>query len=228
MEKSLRYLIMHRLIFTLTVAFTLSGSFARAQVQQRFNNNQSKSEEQKEEEKEEKLKKSAKPGRTTSDFTDKLVFGGDAALGFSNTSTFIYIAPSVGYRVTDNLVTGLGYIYQFSKINRVYNSFTGTWEPYPDKGRTIHGPKAFFNYRFLESFYVGSQFEYLNHDFGYYNPNGDPFYENIWTPVWFVEAGFSQPIGRKGFAVVGIRYNVLDDFQSPYATSWFPVIGVYF
>lgn len=223
-----RYCIMLRLcIFTLAITVFASLSLS-AQVKERFNQGEQKPET--EEAPQEELKKTAKPkGSKSSLLRDKLVFGGDAALGFSNVSTFIYLAPSVGYRVTDNFVAGAGYIYQYSKINRVYNNFTNQWEPYNDPGRTIHGPKVFVNYRFLESFYVGSQFEYLNHDFGYYVAGSSvPRFDNIWTPVWFLEAGFSQPIGRKGFAVFGIRVNVLDDYQSPYASNWFPVIGVYF
>lgn len=227
MDKSLRYSRMTRTIFTLVFVALVGLSFSRAQVKERFNKGESKAPE--EEEEQEELKRTNKPRGTSSSIFDKLVFGGDAAVGFSATSTFIYLAPSVGYRVTDNLVTGLGYIYQFSKINRIYNSFTGSWINFDDPGQTIHGPKMFFNYRFLESFYVGSQFEYLNHDFGYYvSGTNSPRYDNLWTPVWFLEAGFTQAIGRKGYAVVGIRFNVLHDYQSPYATSWFPVIGVYF
>jgi hypothetical protein len=219
---------MNRSLILIVFAIALSVSTASAQVNQRFNSGEKKTEE-KEEQKEEELKKTSRPRGSSSPIWDKLVFGGDAAIGFSNVSTFIYLAPSVGYRVSDNFVVGTGYIYQYSKINRVWNSFTGQWEQYSDPGRTIHGPKVFLNYRFLENFYAGSQFEYLNQDFGYYVPgSSEPFFDNIWTPVWFIEAGFSQRIGRKGFAVVGIRYNVLDDFQSPYASSWFPVVGVYF
>ena len=220
---------MNRSLILLTFTLVFSVSSATGQVKQRFNNGENKTEE-KEEQKEEELKQTSRPrGSSSGEIWDKLLFGGDAAVGFSNVSTFIYIAPSVGYRVTDNFVAGLGYIYQYSKINRVWNSFTGQWESYNDPGRTIHGPKAFVNYRFLENFYLGSQFEYLNHDFGYYFPGSSvPVFENIWTPVWFLEGGFSQRIGKKGYAVIGIRYNILDDFQSPYASNWFPVVGVYF
>ena len=197
-----------------------------AQVPERFNDDKEKKASEPERKKPEEL--TGQPGqKSSSEIWDRLVFGGDASISFG-TATFIYLAPSVGYRVNNDLVVGAGYIYQYARINRVYNYATQSFQSFDDPGNTIHGPKAFFNYRFLESFYVGSQFEYLNHDFGFYDRNNNFRVDNLWTPVWFVEAGFSQPIGRKGFAVIGIRYNLLDDIQSPYATSWFPVIGVYF
>ena len=216
---------MKRYFFTVLVFALLSSLSLSAQVKERFSQQGSETTEQ--EEKQEELKRSSNPKGSSSSFKDKLVFGGDAAIGFSNVSTFIYLAPSVGYLATDNLVLGTGYIYQYSKINRLYSN--GGWIPYDAPGSTIHGPKAFFNFRFLEQFYVGSQFEYLNHDFGYYNSStNEEYFQNIWTPIWFLEGGFSRRIGRKGYAIVGVRFNILDNYQSPYATSWFPVIGFYF
>lgn len=228
MGKTLRYSRMTQSIPTFIIIALFSIGTATAQVKERFNNGESQAPQQEEKKAPEELKKTSKPKGSAANPWDKVVFGGDAALGFSTSSTFIYIAPSIGYRVTDNFTVGTGYIYQFSKINRAYNYSTNSWVAYDAPGITIHGPKAFFNFRFLESFYVGSQFEYLNHDFGYYISPTEVFYDNLWSPVWFLEAGFSQPIGRKGFAVVGIRINLLDDLTSPYATSWFPVVGVYF
>jgi hypothetical protein len=220
---------MNRPLLLLVFALVIGLSTATAQERERFNSGEKKPAEKEQQKEEGELKQTSRPKGSGNPIWDKLVFGGDAAIGFSNVSTFVYLAPSAGYRITDNFVAGAGYIYQYSKINRIWNSFTSQWESYNDPGQTIHGPKAFLNYRFLENFYVGSQFEYLNHDFWYYAQGSSaPLYDNIWTPVLFLETGFSQRIGRKGFAVVGIRYNVLDDYQSPYVSNWFPVMGVYF
>ncbi len=52
-------------------------------------------------------------------FKDKLVFGGDFGLSFG-TTTYIKIAPVIGYKITPRLTAGLGpiYIYERYKYDR--------------------------------------------------------------------------------------------------------------
>ncbi|MDZ7848328.1 MAG: hypothetical protein U5L96_17110 [Owenweeksia sp.] len=134
---------------------------------------------------------------------------------FCGGSAFIYLAPSVGYNFTKKFTGGIGFIYQYARV---------TYQSGRSFENSIYGPTLFANYRPLENFYVATQFEYLNHDFRASSLREN----NIWSPVWFIEGGMSQPIGEKGFATIGIRYNLLDNPQSPYSSAWFPVIGIYF
>ncbi len=158
---------------------------------------------------------------------DKMVFGGDLSLSFGS-YTAVYVAPTVGYRFSDKLVAGPGFIYQYFRWNQVYDPFTNSLRNVDDYGNEIYGPKLFVNYALAESIYLGSQFEYLNHDYYTYQGGAPPNKENRWTSVLFLEAGLRSSIGQKGFAVVGLRYNLLHDFTSPYSSAWFPVIGFFF
>ncbi len=43
--------------------------------------------------------------------TSKLVFGGNFGANFSNQESVVAVAPSVGYRFTERLTIGTGFIY---------------------------------------------------------------------------------------------------------------------
>ncbi len=159
-------------------------------------------------------------------FFDALVFGGNAS-AFFGTNTGVFLSPKVGYKVTNDLILGTGLIYQYLSAagrdnngNIVRGAFTS---------QTV-GPLFFGAYNVNDFLYVGAQFEYLRHDApivdrqGYFIDS-----ERIWSPVLFLEAGFTQTIGDNGMLRLGIRYNVLHQgIRSPYVSPWFPVIGVFF
>lgn len=157
-------------------------------------------------------------------FLDKVIIGGNASLSFG-TFTFIYLAPTVGYKFTDNLVAGPGFIYQYTRI--AARNINGV-----DVGviqSSIYGPKAFANYIFADRVYGGLQYEYLNHQIPFV-PTGSSRLEfvNTWTSVLFIEAGLISRFGGKGYAQLGMRYNVLHGPDSPYASPFFPFIGFFF
>lgn len=156
----------------------------------------------------------------------KIVYGGNLGLSFGS-YTFVSVSPAVGYKVNKNLVVGTGFIYRYFEWNQAVNS-RGQLVNVEGYSNEIYGPKFFTQFFFADRFFVGSQFEYLNHDIMLYRNQGPPEPENTWTPVLFLEGGLRQNLGRKGFAVVGLRINVLHDFDSPYATNWMPVVGFYF
>lgn len=178
----------------------------------------------------------ASPGQQPKEekFFDKVVIGGSASLSFG-TTTYIYLAPTVGYKFSDNLVAGPGFIYQYIKFNEV--NYGGV--VYQNEFESsVYGPKAFFNYLIADRFFTGAHFEYLNHTVpdnvvAVTTPGvGTQYryeYRDIWTPVLFLEVGLMSRIGSKGFAQIGLRYNVLHEPDtSPYASAFFPVIAFYF
>jgi len=162
-----------------------------------------------------------------SNIWDKIVFGGDLSVSFGG-YTSIYLAPTVGYRFSDKLVAGPGFIYQYYKWDEVYDPSTGTLRSIDAIENKLYGPKAFVNYRVVSNIYLGTQFEFINHDYHTYQLSGPPQVDNRWTPVLFLEAGFQQQLGKKGYVLFGLRYNVLHDHTSPYASPWFPAISFMF
>lgn len=213
-----RYLVLLILLF----AGVITG---HSQVQERFKTRQPDSTDSAEQVPADEAPVS-KPKPVKENFWDKIVIGGNASLSVG-TYTFIYLAPSVGYKFTDELVAGAGLIYQYARIREFVSNGQTIYEAYES---SVYGPKFFANYLIAERFYGGAQFEYLNHDVPLINPNTLAIvdYQNVWTPVLFLEAGMMTPIGSKGFAQIGLRYNVLHGPESPYGSPFFPVIGFFF
>ncbi len=63
-------------------------------------------------------------------FSQRLVFGGDIGLSFGSI-TYIKIAPSVGYRITDRLTAGLGPIYIYEKYKLENLGIFNLWRKRP-------------------------------------------------------------------------------------------------
>lgn len=228
MQAHVRKGIMKKLALIVVSVFWVHLS--SAQVNERFRSKKGKETEQQETTQPQTRTQSRTPvkSNTSSDIWDDLVFGGNFSLSFGTNNTFVYLAPSVGYRINEQWVAGTGFIYQYAKLNRVFNRLTGNFETV-DFETSIYGPKFFVNYFPAEFLFLGTQLEYLNHDFGLINPNtGAVTVDNIWTSVLFLEVGIAQEVGSKGYMQLGVRYNVLHDFDSPYGTALFPFVGFFF
>lgn len=158
---------------------------------------------------------------------DRLIYGGGLGLSFGN-FTQISLAPQVGYRFDEEWVAGLGFIYNYIKINRIFDPALNQWVK-PNFENIVYGPTFFGNYFPSDKIFLGAQFEYLNYDDYFYSPTqADPIILNRWSSVLFLQAGYLQPMGEKGFLQVGLRVNVLHDESSPYGRWWSPLINVYF
>lgn len=193
----------------------------QAQVNERFK----KKGEEKPKEKVQKVEKTPKENQKPVIQTnwDNLVYGGNLSLAFG-TNTFVYIAPTVGYKVTDKFIPGAGFIYQYAKYDQAYNAATQSFQSFEFESQ-IYGPKFLINYIPNDYVYGGIQFEYLNHDVANFVTRE---LDRDWTSVLFLELGLVQPIGKKGFVQIGMKYNVLHDFDSPYASPLIPSIGFFF
>ncbi len=226
-----RYSFLLILLFVSTISLT-------AQVQDRFKTKQkggtenqpdSTSEEDKDQPKANTSSRQQGSAINGEKFWDKVVIGGNASLSFG-TYTFVYLAPAVGYKFTDNFIAGPGFIYQYARIS---GGRLSTGQTYPTYQNTVYGPKAFANYIVAERFYGGLQFEHLNHEVPFLATDPNTLvkfvdFHYVWTPVLFLEAGFVSPIGSKGYAQFGLRYNVLHGPESPYGAPLFPFIGFFF
>lgn len=213
---------MKRLFLLSTLLFSFCFS-AIGQENERFKNKNKKGEETTEEASEAGNVDEERPSiRRRLGISDRLVFGGNLSLSFGNNS-LIYIAPAIGYQITEKLIAGGGYIYQYAKFSRAFNPNTNQFEPFNYES-TIHGPKFFAYYNPVEIIYVGSQLEYLNHDVLNF-PSQETTRQ--WTPVLFLEIGYFQKIGSGG-VMIGMRYNVLHDVDSPYNSALIPTVGLFF
>jgi len=141
------------------------------------------------------------------------VFGGSAGLHFGSYESFgISVSPRVGYRITPDLVLGLGagYTYQGNK--------------YYSNSMFDIGPFA--------NYYIGRNF-YLSADFKEYfmslknKESSEKF--NHEESALYLGAGYMQQIGNRAFLQIGASYNVLYKKNESYFSNGFvPNIGVVF
>ena len=137
--------------------------------------------------------------------------GGMLGAGFSSYSSYVQVAPIIGYKITPALHAGtrITYIYEGFK-----DSYTGHKYNLHNYGASIFMRYALFRFLFLQT-----EYEVLSVPVFPYE--GDRRSVNS----FFVGGGIMQNIGGNGFATISILYNVLDSQYSPYSN---PLIRIGF
>lgn len=146
----------------------------------------------------------------------KWTFGGSAGLGgsFGNGGggTSVSLSPRVGYKITENLETG------------VAGSFTWSNSKYFSSTTTGVGP--FANYYISRNFYLSSLFqEYFFNEKDKYSGlkySGD-------EAALYFGGGYMQRIGTGAYMQIGAMYNVLyKKDKSVFGSGFIPSVGVVF
>lgn len=133
-------------------------------------------------------------------FKDRLVFGGNIGLSFGDI-TYIAAEPLVGYRLTSELIAGIGLRYIYYQ-NKYYN-YTSS----------IYGGSLFGRYYLIKGIFVETSLELNN--LQAFDPL-DQQLSRIWVPSWLVGAGFSSSFGQGAGFYFSILYDLLQDPNSPY------------
>lgn len=143
----------------------------------------------------------------SSDFMDRLYFGGNFGLQFGS-FTHIEASPIAGYMIYQKLSAGVGVIYQYFRIRG--NSQVGNYET------NIYGGKLFGRYNISQQLFGYTEYENINLDVIFNTSNG---YElgRAWVPAFFIGGGYFQPIGNRAGVTVMALYNLLHyPGRSPY------------
>lgn len=171
---------------------------------------------------------------------DKLLIEGIVGLQFGDV-TAIEFSPMIGYKLTDDFVSGIGFTYEYSKYNDFFmDTETGSLS---DRKLNILGGRFFGRYYLskwlediLEGLFVHAEFEYLSYTINYQvDANGkfvdvfgvpySPGNQSVNVPGLLVGGGLSQPIGERAFANILILYNLNESNETPYRN---PVIRIGF
>lgn len=176
---------MRSLKFLFLLVFTfgiLSGGFAQ------YENTSGKKQEQK------KKKNVAKVNRWFA--------GGMIGGGWSNYGGYFEISPLVGYKVTPNFHVGTRLTYIYSSYKYYSNG--------PSLSSNTYGGSLFARYTFLKFLYAQAEFEVLSYQ--YYTQVQPDQYESIRNTLTnlYLGGGLYQSFG-KGFATIGIFWNLLED-----------------
>ncbi len=143
-------------------------------------------------------------------------FGGSAGLGGSfggnDGGTSIYLSPRVGYKLTENLETGIAGNFTWS--NSKYYSAT-----------TV-GVGPFVNYYIARNFYLSGMFQ--EYFFNQKNKINNLKYSGNEAAL-YVGGGYMQRIGDRAYMQIGGMYNVLyKKDQSVFDSGFIPSVGVVF
>jgi len=174
----------------------------------------------------------------------RLLFGGGLGLGFGN-YTNIYVAPSIGYRLTDHFDAGISLGYNYLNIKDYYVSYnanTGAQKSM-NLSQSIYSGSIWARYTILENILTQAEFE-LNNVTDYqtfkYDKDGwaVPDAHRSTIPSLLLGGGYRQPLGNGSYLFMMAMYDVLQkipsnmrDYQgervsiSPYAGGIFLRVG---
>ncbi len=143
--------------------------------------------------------------------TSKWVFGGTAGVGFLGGEGFsLYATPTVGYKLTENLIGGLSGSISYN-TNKESNS-------------TFWGVGPFLRYYFNRSFFFSANYRhyFINQKI---KATGEKFEEN--EGALNIGGGYLQYLGGSTYLQIGGSYNVLYKEDSSILGSPFvPYVGV--
>jgi hypothetical protein len=142
--------------------------------------------------------------------------GGSIGLQFGN-QTMIDASPILGYRITKNFSAGVGFTYQYYRLN-YYNTILQTY---------IIGGRVFARYYFFENFFLHGEYEALNLETKFFDP-GFLYHQSdrYWVGSVLAGGGYRQAIGENSFFNIMVLYNLNDTPYGPYDNPWIFRVGV--
>lgn len=142
-------------------------------------------------------KGTTKPKEQKVPLRDRLSFGGNFGLQLGN-PTLIDLSPTVGYRVTEKFMPGLGVTY-------IYYGFNSGGQRY---STNVYGGTAFARYNILQQLFLHTEFEMLNYQA--FDENG-----RQWVPAWLAGGGYAQPLGASSSVNIMVLWNLLERADRP-------------
>jgi hypothetical protein len=158
----------------------------------------------------------------------KLVFGGGLGLGFG-TITNIYVAPSIGYRLTDKFTAGVSLGYNYFNQKDAFDSYNLNSGDTRTESFTqsIYSASVWGRYFVLQNFMVQAEFEvnnigFYNYDETLHDAQGWSYYaqNRLSIPSLLLGGGYRQPIGEHSYFFVMAFYDVLQDISSNMRTDY--------
>ena len=141
---------------------------------------------------------------------NKWTFGGGIGVGFGSNSYFnLQVAPRIGYKLTNDLETGV--------VGSV------SWQSSNSYKSTMFGLGPFVNYYFARSFFVSGN---LQHFFVNYEDKLYDYKNNQQETALYLGGGYMQRIGNNSFMQIGLMYNVLyKENNSIFSSGLIPSVG---
>lgn len=140
-------------------------------------------------------------GKTTFNWRERLVFGGNFGLSFGSI-TYVDLSPLVGVRVTDKFVPSIGGIYTYYRYESrklVYSA-------------NMYGARLQAQYFFWPQLFGQIGYDFINRNNPYsLDPNSRINVENYW-----IGGGYRQMMGSSAALQLSVLYNLNQTIYSPY------------
>ena len=151
------------------------------------------------------------PTKSSSNFWQKVQFGGGLGLGFGNGFTDITVAPSAIYNFNDYVSLGTGLQFSYISQKDFYNS-------------TIVGASIIGLFNPIEEIQLSLEVEEMNVNTTFQSVGNTTLKDNFWNTGLFIGAGY-----RAENVTIGARYNLLyDKEKTVYGSALMPFVRVYF
>ncbi len=144
---------------------------------------------------------------------ERIYVGGNIGLQIGNLTTSVIISPTVGFRVTNRLTSGLGLTYQYYR-NRGWGNLSGFTSV-----THIYGGSIYSRYSITRQIFVHTEYEALNLD-SQMNWQVTPGERGrFWEQNYFLGGGYRTQIGSRAFLNIMLLYNFNNNsvvhFQNP-------------
>lgn len=158
---------------------------------------------------EENEKRDKRPERTHP--LEGIVFGGNVGLGYAN-GWRINASPSVGYRITDNFIGGVGFNYTYSEFRNPFSQY--------DEKYTVTGGRAFLQHLIAFNIYAMAEYEYLTGTFTVTDRISNVQVQQGETsaPGLLFGGGYNANFGFGFGGSIEILYNILHTSDTPYSS----------
>jgi|GEM_PF-274068 hypothetical protein len=176
-------------------------------------------------------------------FWRRIAVGGNLGFQFGSI-TGINVSPEARIRIIDQLYLGVGFIYQYFKVNDYF--FDTTNQEFVSYSSNTFGGRLYARYylsslfeNWVGNFFAHSEYEYLHYVIPFeYDPNGR--YIDVYTGLPYSKGreiidihsvllggGYRQPIAGRAFIDFLILFNLNDTPYSPYTNPIFRLgVGV--
>lgn len=149
----------------------------------------------------------------------KLTFGGNVGATFGDYAQ-IYVAPRIGYYLTNTTIFGTQFIYRYTSQKVGFSNERLTSHSY--------GTGLWARQMFLKRFYLHGEWEAVSSPF-YSQKGTEVTEEKEWVNTVMFGGGYYKSLSRKAGVGVSVLYivNYRDD-RTPYPSPWVIRVGAYF
>ena len=146
--------------------------------------------------------------KSTSDFMQKVQFGGGIGLSIGSGYTDIYISPSAIYNINPIVAVGVSLQGGYISSKNFYEGFT-------------YGGSLIGLINPIRQIQLSAELEQLQINRDYDNPIIQS--DNYGSTALYLGAGY-----RTNHVTIGVRYDILHDDSSIYSEAFMPFVRIYF